>query len=202
MRFLFIVLWGLWPLDAAETMAQPLRPVEFIGEHITMQVSQDTVAIHGIYTFRNRTSVSQRCRVVFPFHVDEFSEYPNDMRAFVVEGADTLGIDLYPALASNSARLAVPVRANAEVAWHLLYRQRINSAYARYILTSTREWGRSLDTATYRFVVPAHYEETITWPPATLVGIHDGWRVLECTREDFLPERDMVVMWYVPAQEK
>ncbi len=171
------------------------RQVEFFKEEITMAVTDSTSSISGVYYFRNNTEKDRPYSVVFPFYVDGVSHYPHEIRAYAVDGDDTLTVETEALEGQNAIRLRIPMKPEAVTIWHLDYTQRIESDYARYILTSTSAWGKPLEEATYRFIIPMDYRIIEIWPQADKARRVKPNLEMWCEKINFMPDQDMRIFW-------
>lgn len=171
------------------------RQVEFFKEEITMAITDSTSSISGAYYFRNNTEKDKPYAVVFPFYVDGVSHYPHEIRAYTVDDGDTLVIEPARLEGRNAVRLRIPMRPEDVTIWHLDYTQRIESDYARYILTSTEAWGQPLEEATYRFLIPADYRIIEIWPKVDKARRLESTIEMWCEKINFMPDQDMRIFW-------
>ena len=169
--------------------------VDFFKEEITLSIDDSTASVSGIYYFRNNTEKDKPFSVVFPLYVDAVSHYPHEIRAYTVNDGDTLIIEPTRLEDGNVIRLRIPMRPKEVTIWHLDYAQRIEGSHARYILTSTRAWGKPLEEALYRFVIPADFEIIDIWPKVDKVRKVKPNLELWCEKSDFMPSRDMEIYW-------
>ncbi len=171
------------------------RQVEFFKEEITMTITDSTSSISGVYYFRNNTEKDKPLAVAFPFYIDGVSHYPHEIRAYAVDGDDTLTIETEVLEGQNAIRMRIPMKPEKVTVWYLDYSQRIESDYARYILTSTSAWGKPLEEATYRFNIPADYRIIEIWPKADKASRVKPNLEIWCEKIDFMPDQDMRIFW-------
>jgi hypothetical protein len=170
-------------------------PVDFFKEEITLRVDDSISAISGTYYFRNNTENAGHFPVAFPFYVDSLSLYPNSMNAYCVYNRDTVSIDIRLRPKNNMAILNIPLKPNDGTRWFLDYTQKILSPKAVYIITSTASWGKPLEDATYRFIVPSKYRNVSVWPDADTVITHQNYLEYLTHKTNFMPWRDMEIKW-------
>ncbi len=171
------------------------RQVEFFKEEITMTITDSTSSISGVYYFRNNTEKDKPYAVAFPFYVDGVSHYPHEIRAYAADGDDTLTIETKALEGQNAIRMRIPMKPRQVTVWYLNYTQRIESDYARYILTSTSAWGKPLEEATYRFIIPTDYRIIETWPSADKARRIEPNLEIWCEKINFMPDQDMRIFW-------
>lgn len=197
----------LLALAAASTsFAQYADPrssqVEFFKEDVTMTVTDSTSAVSGVYYFRNNTEKDRPFTVMFPFYVDDAISFPHEIRAYTIDEGDTLAIGTEVLDSLNSVRMSIPMKPKEVTVWYLDYTQRIESDYATYILTTTHAWGKPLQEADFRFIIPTNFSILEIWPKAQGVrrvkGASEGEPAhLELTshQTDFMPLQNMKITW-------
>ena len=159
-------------------------PIRFKEEMISVTVEPPWLIVDGLYIFENQTDGPHQATMFYPVPVDDTHALPE---AWEVQGARWR-----KAPKGILWRLELGPRQERSVT--VTYRQRCATSEARYILTSTARWGAPLDKGAYE----------VRWP-ADLPGVgvsYDGERsidgeqaVLRFTREDFLPDRDLLIHW-------
>jgi hypothetical protein len=197
----FLVLAaGSWSF--AQNVDPGKMQVEFFKEDVTMTVTDSTSAVSGVYYFRNNTEKDKPYTVMFPFHVDGGTQFPYEIRAYTVNGGDTLDIDVEVLDSLNAVRLGVPLKPKEVTVWHLDYIQRIGTDYARYILTTTSAWKKPLEEANFKFIIPTDFSIVEIWPKTQavrrIIGKSEGEPArLELTsrQTDFMPNQDMRIVW-------
>jgi hypothetical protein len=170
-------------------------PVDFFAEEIALTVSDSLSQISGTYYFRNNTSNDKPFTVMFPFYVDTLSAFPDKIRAYIVNNADTNEINIRPIKERGAIVLSIPLVPNGVTSWHLDYSQRIKSHRAVYIITSTAAWKIPLEKATYRFVVPVRFDSVLVWPEADSTRRVGNNIEYISHKTNFMPQRDMEISW-------
>jgi len=170
-------------------------PVDFFKEHITLKIDDSTCHISGVYYFRNNRDFSGTFPVAFPFYIDSLTLYPDTMAAYIVDNLDTLPISVRRNIKGGLAVLSIPMKAGEITCWHFDYNQRIKSTRAVYIITSTASWGKPLEDAIYEFIVPADYENIVTWPEPDTIIKQDSYFEYISHKTDFMPRHDMEIKW-------
>ena len=179
-----------WQLDEAVSGGKvgagrrgPL-PLRFESETIHVSLDPPLLRVEAEYVFRNRLTAPYAGTMFYPFPLDEEHPYPTEVE---VDGAP-----FHRHERGLLWRLHVPPLAEARV--RVRYTQPTRSQEARYILTSTSRWGEPLAHAEYRVDWPAALEGvTVSYEGEQTV--EEGRRVLRFARDDFQPERDIVVSW-------
>lgn len=182
-------------IQAGDTGASR-RPIEFFAEEISLAVTDSDATVTGVYHFRNNTAREGSYPVIFPFHVDSLTLYPEWVEGFVVDSESTgQALEIKKYEARNSVAIDIPLKPNKIISWRLEYRQRLLGHSARYILISTQSWGEPLETATYEFVAPLDFTGVRVWPEADSVAEEGNYCIYRAHRVNFMPTRDMEIEW-------
>ncbi len=159
--------------------------VEFTSERIEMRVRGNVVTIHGTYHFTNPNPKPVRVTMFYPFPVDSSHPYPHAIRVkpiayHKVKDGITWTLDALPKTLSTV---------------EVTYSQTCRDRSARYILTTTRAWGRGLRQAEFTVRVPGAFKEVaLSYSPDSLKELN-GEQVFYLTKKDFLPDKDLMVQW-------
>ncbi len=182
-------------LAQEEAAAQHASPVDFFKEEITLTISDSFANVAGTYYFRNNTERNGKMPVLFPFYVDSLSPYPDSLNAYIINGNDTTRLDYRNAVAQNAIMIGIPLVPKQITTWNLDYRQRILASKATYVLTSTAAWGKPIEEATYRFIVPDSLKDIRFWPEPDTVIDKDNKCEYRAQRSNFMPTRNMEIEW-------
>jgi len=159
-------------------------PYAFESESIVVTLDSARIAVEGEYTFRNITGEKVEAYLYYPFPLDS-CDYPDEI---VVENADFT-------FAPEGIRLNFPIEPRGKKAIKIRYVQRLKSSYARYILRSTKSWGRPLEEAYYSVSMPRFWQKVHISIPLEKVEVRDGRRIFYGKFSDFMPETDLIVKW-------
>lgn len=194
---LTILILAIGAIALGQKNVRPPRgsAIDFHKEDIVLTVSDSKVAVSGIYWFRNRTDKHMPYPVSFPFYIDSTSLFPDSISAYVKNDSLITQIPFMKYKIAKSIGIRVPMTARGTTIWHLDYSQKILSPHARYILTSTAAWGKPLEEATYKFIVPASFDSVQVWPKADTVYNQGDQKIYLCHKTNFMPKRDMEIYW-------
>ncbi|GEM_PF-2499301 len=181
--------------DLASKQSSNQPSVEFFKEEITLSVSDSQATINGTYYFRNNTDEDWEFPVLFPFYMDSLSLFPFLIRPYFIDSSKVVDLNYRIIENTNSISLAIPLKPHSTTIWHLDYAQKIKAQKARYIITSTNIWGKPLEEATCKFIVPSKFNNVVTWPAADTSYTDGTNTVFLSHQKEFLPQRDMEVSW-------
>ena len=170
-------------------------PIDFYKEEVTLMVSDSIASISGVYWFRNSTDIEIPYPVSFPFYVDSTIYYPDQISAYTISDSVTDKIPFLKYKIANSVGLRIPMVAKGTTIWHLNYSQKILSPHARYILTTTAAWGKPLEEAKYKFIVPVSFDSVQVWPSPDSFTTTGDLKTYWSFNANYMPKRDMEISW-------
>lgn len=172
------------------------KALEFFKEEISMIVNEGEFTISGTYYFRNNTNGDRPMPVIFPFHIDDFTHYPREIRVFITKGSEPVTvINFEENKDRGSIRMQIPMKAHETTVWHIQYTQKIDKPMATYILKSTQAWGQPLEEALYRIDIPDNIDIDYIWADVDSVTEQDHREILWIHKTEYMPFKDMVIRW-------
>jgi hypothetical protein len=170
------------------------QEVEFFKENISFQLTRETFFIDGYYWFSNPSDKNAEKIIFYPFgnttsmEVIDSIEVFNMTKRFVqhVSKRTEGGIYFIATLAARDT-----------VVYRVMYRQKLIYDSVRYILRSTRQWGKPLESAEFTLRVRSPIDMlSCTYRPDTLYSIQ-GEKIYYWKMKNFLPDYDLV-FHYIP----
>jgi hypothetical protein len=178
------------------SFSEERRGISFNHERIEATViACDTLEIRGTYFFENTDSLKHTTSIYYPFPVDSIHDYP-----FFIELKRSSGkIDSSYVAVEKGIRWRMSVGAGEIDSIVVTYRQKTDGARGRYILTTTRFWGKPLEHAAFTVTVPDRITLTYWSFTSDTLYTRKGRLVYSAQRTDFLPGEDMLMKWECPA---
>ncbi len=170
--------------------AQAQSPV-FLGEDLVFHVSDSLCVMRGEYHFLNPTNTAVKTRLFYPFPVSEQLPFPDKIQVMSLEtGAHLpiLGVE-------NGVSFMLEIDAVSEANILVEYWQTANDHVFEYILTSTQNWGRSLEWANYEIHVPDHLQLEYCSLDLDSSWVEIEKRVYSISRENYLPVEELKIQW-------
>ncbi len=172
-------------------------PLRFDSEVVRMFIQGDSLAIEGIYYLVTSPSRPPIMSFFYPYPEDSLlGGAKTASLAARWEDVDwqTLDFEEYPR--AHGVRWRVPLLADTVIV-RTVYRQALRAQYGRYIVTTTKAWGRPLTHARFEIYLPENAVPARFSYPFELQT--DGGRIFylyETSR--FWPEEDIIVEWEFP----
>jgi len=180
----------LIPENRESRIGRPM-PVEFVSESIRIDITDDRVTVTGSYTLRSSDSAPVAFPLMYPFPIGSGLSYPDTVTVVMAE--DRLPIPFR----ENRERgmIMFSVKPGISDTFVVTYTQKIDGTSARYILTSTKAWGKPLERAVFTVIVPSYFRDVeLSYKPDNIRKGRDTV-TYTLTRTDFMPDRDLVITW-------
>ena len=170
-------------------------PLVFDSERIRLEIIDDSLEVRGTYVLLCRAPVMQPIPLFYPFPHDSLMGGARLISLFVRVGEGAPQPGHWEDLAEASGvRCWIPPCSADTVVAEAVYRQKIQTGYARYILTSTRIWGRPLRRASFEiWLPPGAIPIDFSFPFERRDAGGEISYVYEA--QDFLPDHDIIVRW-------
>jgi hypothetical protein len=164
------------------------QSLQFYREDIVFNVSEYQVTIDAQYHFCNLSEKDIKTSLFYPF--------PGNTRELI----DTLDIrdlktDQFISYRDGKAGVffVISVPAYSQAAYRVYFRQRLEEKHFTYILTSTESWGRSLEFANFKLLIPVTLSIDFLSYPADSTFIQNDIRYFIWKKKDFMPDRDFEI---------
>jgi hypothetical protein len=173
-------------------------PLVFDSESIWLDIVGDSLEVRGTFTLLCRTPIEESIPLFFPFPIDSLLGGARMVSLAFRADADSAVPAHWeePPLAPGVRWWVPPCRGDSIVA-EAVYRQKIKTEYARYILTTARLWGRPIRFARFEIRLPSGAEPLdFSYPFERRSERGEIYYAYEV--RDFFPDRDIVVRWRRP----
>jgi len=174
-----------------------LFPLIFDSEWIRLAVIGDSLEVRGMYFLLCRERIGESIPLLYPFPRDSTMGDARMVSLLVRQGSRAA-----PAFPgrweelpyTSGVRWWIPPCQGDTLVAEAIYRQKISPGYARYIVTSTRGWGRPLRRAEFEIRLPLHAVPLdFSFPFERRQNGTDVFYSYTATA--FFPDRDIVVRW-------
>jgi hypothetical protein len=161
---------------------------DFFREDITFRLDGIHLDVEGYYWFSNNSDKSIATDLSYPF--PNFSgEKIDSIRVYNISAGRKTGYNLD---GTNGISFSLFIAPHDTALFQIGYRQKLGGDSAVYILRTTQGWGKPLNHAEYKLLVPDSLViKDFSYPPVKSYEIQ-GERIYYWTMEYFMPARDMV----------
>jgi hypothetical protein len=198
---LSIVLLLFPPLQSGTTVKPSIEPeplgrsVDFVYEKIIIEIEPPEMTVTGLYRFQNRFPFGITLPMLYPFPVDEYQDFPHEISARSITADGRQPLEFAWRRNDNAIRLSVTAAGESSAEMEVAYSQKLKGKQARYILTTTKAWGRPLKSADYELILPEHLEiRSISFPFNRTKNV-SGKRFYFSHKDNFMPDTDLIVKW-------
>ena len=170
--------------------------ISFKRERIEASIiACDTFEIKGTYFFENSDSLQHNTSIYYPFPVDSVHTFP-----YFIELRRSSGrIDTSYIVVDKGIRWRMSVDAQSVDSVTVTYRQKSHSGLGRYILTTTKYWGKPLEHADFTVAVPEGITLSYWSFSSDTLFERNGKLIYGAEKTSFLPREDMLMRWECPA---
>lgn len=170
------------------TLISPVKSqkIDFFSEDLTFRLQKEVFEVDGLYYFRNNTDSEVRQTMMYPF--PDVEKYGEITFISVHREGDTTSMLLRHT--ERGALFMTILQPNEEAAYHIIYRQKLKTNEARYIILTTQKWGKPFETAKYRLETPPNLNLTHISITPDSTSQQQSKRVYLWQRQNFMPEAD------------
>lgn len=166
--------------------------LEFIQEDISFSIQDSFFCVKGIYYICNITDKPVNNILYYPFPVD--SLYGIVDSVLIYNLTDTIPVKIIKRK-ENGFSFKISLEPFRVGKYKIFYRQRLKANKAEYILTTTKHWGKPLQTANFQLEIPNHIKiDSLSFKPDSIYVNHDiskyFWK-----KTDFMPDRNFIIIF-------
>ncbi len=189
-----VILLGV-PATASAGLAGDQFPLQFDSEWIRLYVIGDSLEVRGTYVLRCQRRTARPYVLFYPFPQDSLLGEARivSLRA-KLDGIDAGEQSWKPGTRTAGVQWLTPACTGDTISMDVVYRQKLLTSYARYIVTTTREWGRPIRHARFDIHLPAGSVPVEFSFPFEARG-DSLERYYRFDVDAFYPDRDVVVRW-------
>jgi len=166
-------------------------PVEFVSESIDIVISEGSFAVTGSYTLRWNDRGLSSFPLIYPFPVDCGLSFPDTVSVTGAGSGEPIPFR------ENRERgvIAFSVRPGMSDTFSVIYTQKYVGNSVRYILISTKAWGKALERAAFSVTVPQCFLDVELSYEADSISKDGDSVIYSMIKTDFMPDRDLLVTW-------
>ena len=166
---------------------QAQNNVLFFEEYIDFFIDSNYFSINGIYSFTNKNNHPVNQQIIFPF-ADEAIQI-DSIRVLNLHSGKNIDFEQK----NNFIRFSVYLPVNDTVDVNIFYRQK-SSTKNRYIISSTKSWGKVLQTVVYTLTVAKNVKiKSFSYPPDSVTESVDN-KLYMWKKYDFMPENEFEIV--------
>ena len=164
--------------------------IGFVREHITVTVAGGSCALDADYYFKNSARRPSGCTIFYPLINRSDLPYPDSISV-----ADSAGAPIGFERTTEGIMFFLDLKSEETKKIRVRYRQRTPSQRFEYILTSTKAWGKPLELAEFRIVVPDSLKLISCSPVFDRKETIKNTVYYHIKRSKFMPDSNLIVKW-------
>lgn len=167
------------------------QKIEFFSEDLNFKLQHGLFEVDGLYYFKNLTKGELRQMLFYPF--PDVEKYGQIAYIEITKENDT--VSQLVTQSDKGALFKVIIPPFAKVAYKIRYGQNLKTNEAKYIITTTQNWGKPFEQADYSLEFPVSLLITdISIEPDTIIT-EKGNTTYLWQRQQFMPDRDFVFVF-------
>lgn len=167
------------------------QDISFFKEELKFQLKSDKFEVDGLYYFRNLTNKEIRQIMFYPF--PDIEKYGEINYIEIRKEGDT--VSQIATVSKKGSLFKMFIVPNGEAVYHICYSQQLKSNRAKYIITTTQQWGIEFEQADYILEFQNNLQiDTLTIKPDSIIPQLNYTQYI-WHRENFMPEEDFI-FWY------
>ena len=164
--------------------------IDFFREDLKFRLFENRIEVSGDYYFRNNSSKPLVLKLKYPFPKNE-----DFGKVEAIECTDLSdSVNSIDFIKQEYLMFTVSIPAHEEKAYRIAYHQQLLANRALYILTSTRQWGKSLEHITYELFVENLHIDSLSYIPDKTEVFTDSIRFF-WQKKNFMPDRNFEVFF-------
>ncbi|MGQ9705917.1 MAG: hypothetical protein ACUVWP_02790 [bacterium] len=164
--------------------------IEFVSEDVSIYINSDSVKVEGRYHFRNTDKSDRQIDIEYPFFIGEGVRSPTNISVYIDDNLSYHFVN-----AKDKIKFEVQLPAGGEREVLVTFNQPSIENYYTYILTTTKKWGRPLESAVFRIYSNGDFMDIVSSYPLSPQIDVDGTQYYVLTEGNFMPEKDLMIMW-------
>jgi len=130
------------------------QSVRFFRERIDIIVNGENCYLEGTYYFANNGLRSVRHVLYYPFFINENIPFPDSMAVCNLVTGEKIKFHK----STEGIRFPIEINPNDTSVYKVIYQQKTPANKFRYILTTTKKWGKPFEIAEYSIKLLEKYE--------------------------------------------
>ncbi|MGD9548656.1 MAG: hypothetical protein AB7V45_14105 [Candidatus Krumholzibacteriia bacterium] len=191
---ILLLLTAAWSPAAPPAAPTPGTALRFVSEIIRISIEPDSLHIEGRYFLLGTGEREQIVPLFYPYPEDERLGTARTLLLEARTDGDWTPLSFADRADGKGVLWWIPVSPGHRLEVRTEYRQQRLDDYGRYIVTSTRAWGRPLDHARFEIYLP----EGAVRPEFSHPFVKGTDSCGECwifEMDNFWPDRDIIVQW-------
>jgi hypothetical protein len=165
--------------------------VQFQGETIEITVDDHIACVKGEYYLKNLLKEFKQQSLIYPFIVSDELPFPDSIRIFIKPDSTLIPFKIIP----GAIAFSVLLDPQSITCFCVTYFQKTPGHQMEYLLTSTRQWKKPLEFATYIVKLPLQSKiEDFSLEYNELIR-KNGEQIFIVRRKNYMPVDNLRLKW-------
>jgi hypothetical protein len=173
-------------------MSQGKARLSFMQEDLDFKLSRHTFTVDGSYWFSNDSDDAIKQALFYPYPQDDFLGKSEFLKLELINPPSGQSVKKLSE-SDKGFWFEVTLPAKTIMECRIAYRQKLKANKAKYIIMTTKSWGKPLELAVFKLKVPRGLK--ITKLPLDNPSVKSTWfhTTYSWERKNFWPEADFIV---------
>ena len=184
----YFIIFILFISFTQNTFSQSIR---FFREKIDITVNKQNCQLEGTYYFANNNRQSIRRLLFYPFIINKDMPFPDSISVLNSNSGEKVKFHK----SSDGIRFPIKILPEDTVIYNIYYSQKIPAKKFKYILTTTKKWGKPFKVAEYSIKLLKDYKLKELSIDIPFMKIVDRYKYYYSRKEQYLPDIDLFIRW-------
>lgn len=169
------------------------QSINFKKEKIEISVKDNHCTLTGYYFFENNDLKDKTQTIYYPFVINNSLPYPDSI--FVFDNSTLKTLPFRKLKEGIIFDINIPPGSITQI--KVQYRQNLIDNYFEYILTTTQNWKKPLESAEFNILLPSSYlNPNISYSEDLTIQGTD-YIAYTFTKINFMPDKNLIIKWEV-----
>ena len=164
--------------------------IDFFKEDLRFRLSENYFEVDGDYYFRNNSLNPLTLKLKYPFPQDSIFGKIDSVKCFNLSDLSS-SINI---IKQEYMMFTISIPASESKVYRITYRQQLLNNRALYILTTTQQWNKPFEQASYELVVENLHVDSLTFIPDNVEVFKDSTKYY-WKKKNFMPDRNFEVFF-------
>jgi hypothetical protein len=167
------------------------QSINFKKEIIEIKIQDGYCILTGNYFFENNELDNTESLIYYPFVINNSLPYPDSISVF---NFSTQQLTSYQKI-KNGISFNVKIEPESITQIKVIYKQKVTDNYFEYILTTTLDWKKPLESAEFNILLPhSCLNQYISYKEDSIINLKN-FICYTLTKTNFLPEKNLIIRW-------
>jgi hypothetical protein len=167
------------------------QSINFKKEIIEIKIQDGYCILTGNYFFENNELNSSESLIYYPFVINNSLPFPDSISVINLSTLQSTSFLKF----KDGISFNVKIEPNSITQIKVLYTQKVPDNYFEYILTTTLDWRKPLESAEFNILLPTScLNPHISYKEDSVIN-DKNFLCYTFTKTNFLPEKNLIIRW-------